>query len=349
MPNSTLETIRVKVRRLTRSPSPQQISDAEIDEYVNTFVVHDMPAHIRLFNMRKTFSFYTQPNIDTYATNTVLADNPLFNFKNAIMTTHTPIYAAGYKVWFSQSREEFFGKWPMVKQKRQIATGNGLLTNFTGTLANKPILPNELMFTSIDANDMATGLVAVPLIDDLTGIQTQYGNLYDTVGPIPSTSPFITQSIPINSINYVTGVFNITFTEAPAANKPIYVQDVPYSTGRPTSILYFNNTFTIRPVPDMQYDIKIEAYVPPSELLAIDSRPDLDQWWQYIAYGAAKKVFEDRTDIDSIQSLMPEFMKQEKLVLRTTLVQQGDDRAPTIYSDQSSLSAGPWGWWNGSN
>ena len=97
----------------------------------------------------------------------------------------------------------------------------------------------------------------------------------------------------------------------------------------------------------MMYDVTIECNVQPTEILAFDQSPDLEQWWQYIAYGAAKKVLEDRTDMETVQLLMPEFMKQQQLVLRRTLAQQGDQRASTIYTDQSGLGANPFGWWYG--
>ena len=344
MADSTLTAIRTKVRRLTRSPSVNQISDADIDEYVNTFVLYDFPSHLRLFNLRKTFSFYTEPNIDTYSTNTIAANNPMFNFKNAIISSHDPIFIGGYKSWFSQSRESFFGRYPVVKQIAQIGTGDAAVTNFTGTLTNIPVLPKDLLFTSIDANGNAVGLVAVPLVDAVTGVQTQNGNLYSTQGAIPTTPPTVT--LATNTINFVTGVYSLTFDTAPGSAKVVNVQSVPYASGRPTSVLYFDNTFTVRPVPDQQYDVKIESYVRPTELLAANQSPDLEQWWQYISYGASKKVLEDRVDMDTVQLLMPEFLKQEQLVLRTTLTQQGDDRAATIYSEQSGLSGGPGGWQN---
>ena len=43
---------------------------------------------------------------------------------------------------------------------------------------------------------------------------------------------------------------------------------------------------------------------------------------------------------------MPEFLKQEKLVLRKTLAQQDGERSATIFSQQTDLGAGPWGWNN---
>jgi uncharacterized HAD superfamily protein len=68
--------------------------------------------------------------------------------------------------------------------------------------------------------------------------------------------------------------------------------------------------------------------------------PQLEQWWQYIAYGTAKKIFEDRMDLDSVQQIMPEFKQQERLVLRTTLTQQANERTVTIYTQGKSYGIG---------
>jgi len=47
-PSSTLETIKIKVRRLTRSPSEAQLSDADLNQYINTFLIYDLPEHLAL-------------------------------------------------------------------------------------------------------------------------------------------------------------------------------------------------------------------------------------------------------------------------------------------------------------
>jgi hypothetical protein len=80
MADSSLVAIRTKVRRLTRSPSTAQISDAQIDEYVNTFIQYDFPEQIRLSALRTVLTFYTQPGVDVYETSTD-PNNALFNFK----------------------------------------------------------------------------------------------------------------------------------------------------------------------------------------------------------------------------------------------------------------------------
>jgi hypothetical protein len=70
-------------------------------------------------------------------------------------------------------------------------------------------------------------------------------------------------------------------------------------------------------------------------MLTNATMPELSQWWQYIAYGAAKKIFEDRMDMESVQLIMPEFKKQEALVNRRTIDQLSKERASTIYTEMS--------------
>jgi hypothetical protein len=121
-------------------------------------------------------------------------------------------------------------------------------------------------------------------------------------------------------------------------------QVYPYQPSRPQAMLYYDDSFILRPVPDMPYKVEIEVYVRPTELLAGNDMPDISQWWQYIAYGAAKKVFEDRLDIESIQRILPEFKQQELFVLRRTNMTLENERSSTIYTEQVDLSSGISGW-----
>ena len=52
---TTLGAIRAKVRRLTLSPSDAQLTTAQLDEYINTYVVYDFPETLRTFNLKTTF------------------------------------------------------------------------------------------------------------------------------------------------------------------------------------------------------------------------------------------------------------------------------------------------------
>jgi hypothetical protein len=108
-------------------------------------------------------------------------------------------------------------------------------------------------------------------------------------------------------------------------------------------MLFYDTKFTIRPVPDKAYPVQIEVDVRPTELLLANESPDLEQWWQYIAYGASKKIFEDRMDLDSVQMIMPELKLQERLCLRSTLTLQANERTVTIYTQGKSYGFGFFG------
>ena len=341
MPDTTLSTlaqINTKIRRITRSPSPSQLSDNEINNYINNFVLYDFPEQLRLFSLRTTLTFYTQPYVDTYENNTVNADDPLYNFKNKYITVHEPLYIAGYQSFYSQSREQFYGIYPKVNNIQSIGFGDGITTNFTGTLTNPPLLMNNITFSSVDTASNGLCVIDRPFIDPLTGY------------PIPTLGFLYNQngSLAIGTINYVTGVYNLTFSFAPGSGQQVYAETVPVIVSQPQACLYYDDKFVIRPVPDKPYPVQLEAYIRPTELLLTTQQPELAQWWQYIAYGAAIKIFQDRMDLESVAQIMPEYKNQERLVLRRTVVQYTNERVGTIYTEQvAGPTTGGWGWGGG--
>lgn len=332
-PSSNLQQIFTLVRQLTRSPSPQELTDQQITDAVNTFVLYDLPEQLRLFNFRETFTFYTEPNVDTYSTVNAPTTSPLFDFKNRYITIHPPIYVAGYEAMYTQNRAEFFNIWPQIRFIQSIGTtGDGGTVLFTGTLSNTPLLQNYVLFNSINSNNEGMGLKDVPS-DPFDGT----GLLYT-----------VDTNVLSGTINYLTGAFTITFPQAPAAGAQINCQAFAYNPSRPTGMLYFDDQFTLRPVPDQVYAVQMEVYVQPTALLDATTEPALKQMWQYIAYGAAKKVFEQRMDLDSVQMIMPEFKQQERFVLRRTIVEQVNERTSTIYTQINNLRYG-WNGWNYGN
>lgn len=332
---ATLADIMTKVRRITRTPSSSQMTDSTLVEYINAFLLNDVPETLRLFTYKTTMSFYTQPYVNKYATNTVRSEDALYDFKNAYITTDIPVYIDGRKAYFTQSREDFFNMYPHIIQKTKIGTGDGVTTAFAGTLTSKPVLQNEVSFTSYDANNEQLVLTDIPEIGAITGLPTVLGDL---VYPNSTAS--------LGTINYKTGVYSFNFINPPDNGASVYSHTKPYTEGRPDTVLYFNNTFFIWPVPDGTYKITMDVYIKPTEFDEDDTaaRPILDQHWQYIALGASKKIFEDRMDTESLQKIMPLLQEQEDLVGRRTLVQKAKERTATIYTGH--LSSYDWGWNN---
>jgi hypothetical protein len=232
---------------------------------------------------------------------------------------------------FSQSRQQFFSIYPLVNSILSIGTaGDGITTAYSGVIPYVPLLQNNVLFSSVDINGNGLTLQDVPLVGnsvngDLKSIQTS--NI-------------------VGTINYITGAFSFTFPVAPAVGEPVNSQTVPYVASLPQALLFFDEKFILRPVPDQPYKVTMEVYYRPTELLSMAQSPNLAEWWQYIAYGAAKKIFEDRMDLDSVQLILPEFSAQQSLIIRRTIVQQTEQRTSTIYTENTAGGYGP-GWFYG--
>lgn len=335
---STLQNIRIKIRRLTRSPSTAQLTDAQIDDYVNNFYLFDFPEELRTKTLDGTFTFYSQPFIEEYSqvTDPSLSDTALFEFLQRFTSFGPPAYCQGRPLVWTQSMAEINAMFPQQMITQVIGTGNDFITAFNGTLdpANVPVMANTVVISSIDANGQ--GITAV----DKPSLSTSAPNAgyYNPYGFLYSPNDFTT---PIGNINYVTGVFDVTFPVAPAAAAPVTAQIQPYQPTIPSTIYFDGQSFHLRPVPNRVYEITMKAQLIPTQLMDTANNPLIYQWWQYIAYGAAIKVLQDRLDLDTVQLLMPEFKRQEHLVERSTITQLSSQRSSTIYSQN--------GWFNGLN
>ena len=306
---ATLADIETKVRRLTRSPSINQLSQADLDNYINTFILYDFPEQLRTFNLLKPFSFYTNPGQDVYDTNILsfagATNNILYNFQNLYLTVHEPVaYIAGFPALYTQDRQQFYGIYPIINSIASIGvTGNGSAGPFTGvintqqsivppgTMQNIGLLQNNVLLSAVSvaqeqAKQEEMGLVDVPVVDGGTGFKLNIGNLYD-----PNSAAYQAALInpptvvnPNNNINYLTGIFTINFPMNTLAGTPINSQTVPQQYALPQSLCFHNNQFIVRPVPDQTYAVNFEVFVRPTQLIVAGDVPNLDEYWQYIAY-----------------------------------------------------------------
>jgi hypothetical protein len=367
----TLTQIQQKVRRLTRSPSEAQLTTADLNNYINTALVYEFPEELRTFKLHETFTFYTNAYQTDYPTDIFdfggasnAAANPLYNFENKYLTMNPPVYVGGFQVFFTQSREEFFNIYPKISSVASIGTlGDGTTTSYSGVINTAQtsvpqslvqqvnLLPGSIVFNAIDVNFNTTTMVDSQLLDATTGNPTIWGSLYPVgqtpVQPIIGNPPYDNDVIANNFINYLTGSYTVTFPVAPGIGQTIDSESVALSTARPQSVLFYDGKFTVRPSPDQAYQVNIEVYQRPDALLANGQAPQLEEWWQYIAYLSARLIFQDRMDADSIQLILPELNRQQRLCLRRTLVQNSNTRVATIYTQTLNGIGGNNGFWWG--
>lgn len=296
---TTLANIRLKVRRITKSPSASQITDNEIDTYVNTFYLYDLPEHLRIFNLKDTYSFITQPDVDIY------------NFTpNTWVSVEPPVYVGGYEIQFYQDKESYFTIFPEYQRTQILTVGTGIAGPYAGTITGVPVKYSRVLLSTVDNAGNA-------LSAQDNGAGTFTGNV--AAG---------------STINYTTGaIAALTWTAVIANGTNILVQSVNYNAARPQGILFYDDQFQLSPVPDQAYEVRMNGYVVPTALVNAADEPELREWWQLLAYGASLKIFEDRLDMESFSKVKILFDEAKNLVERRTLKQLSNQRVSTIYNN----------------
>lgn len=217
---------------------------------------------------------------------------------------------------------------------QQIALGNGGAV-YNGTLGVFPIIAGSLTITDGVENlvDQGTGVLTGDLggsgtivyatgVYNITfnsvvatgiGIEATYTTDVGALGTLSGDGS--------GTINYLTGAYTATFTNAPASTANIYAKYIGYSGNRPQGVLFFNNEFTLRPVPDQAYRILMQGYVKPVALENDSDKPLQEEWGQLIAFGAALDIFQSSGDTENYDRIFPTFKRFENVALGRTIQQ----------------------------
>lgn len=152
---------------------------------------------------------------------------------------------------------------------------------------------------------------------------------FNTSGPMGSTGYTTTTNV----VDYTSGVAYVTFPNAVPDGAPINAQSLFFQQGLPRAVLYFDNTLTIRPQPDISYVVSLTAYLTPAAFLQGSNSVQFAYMAEYIARGAARKILADTGDTEQFAFYEPLFIEQEILVWKRSQRQFTASRTATIFSD----------------
>ena len=138
-----------------------------------------------------------------------------------------------------------------------------------------------------------------------------------------------------NTVNYSSGLVNVTFPTAPPAGAQIQAQSYFYEPGLPRAILFYNNCLKLRNPPNTQYLIELDAYLTPAAFLKSSNALPFAYMAEYLSRGAARKILSDTGDVEQFSFYEPLFIEQERLVWKRSQRQFTSTRTATIFSDQS--------------
>lgn len=212
--------------------------------------------------------------------------------------------------------------------------------SFDFTISGVPFLSDNVIVGGVDQNGNA-----ISIQDNGSGILQYVSPNAQVSFPVEtSTAPGMknlnTQNpgqnilTNIGTVDYVTGEFSFMLPNGIALDDGtlLTIRVSQYSTGRPYTLLFWNNEFTIRPIPKEIHKVEIETYLTPVQFLESTDSPILNQWWQYIAYGVACEILRDRQDLEGVANLQEGFQRQEALVLERQGIEEIGQRNTTIYT-----------------
>ena len=290
----------------------------------------------------------------------------------------------GIRIPFYTQRENFLNVWPnYIQPLTNAGYGDGTAGPYQLNLPFFPAIPGHVDLTGIIATGstqdpplVASGastnfLTTIPTTSVYSGVyftatgangqnivvadsgqflsdntdSDLYGLLM-TPGAAPFGNAALTggYSTTSNTVNYNTGVCNVTFPVAIPDGTPIQVQCYFVQPGIPYAALYFNNILEFTPPPSTQYLVEVDAYLTPAAFLNTSSAIPFGYMAEYIARGAARKILSDTGDVEQFQFYEPLFREQEMLVWKRSQRQFTSTRTQTIFSgDQCNGGTGAFG------
>jgi hypothetical protein len=377
--NSTYSSIEQKVRHLTASASESALPSAYIQTAVNLFYNNDFPYAIKLDQTRSVYKFLTIPNVDRYPVdvnncqgfrapiyfegiqgNFFKNRDQLYNLYPRFPTQYQPVAGDGVTTSFTfnlfgnnvnpfpqpnfgiLSTQVIIGGIDVNGNPIRIIDDGGGVVNSYGIGNNTT--QGQLIFVNQNAvgnnvylNSSNAQIPAIPPLSPIGGYQNSNYPPNNSYPPSPLTPQYC------GTVNYVTTQISLNLPVALAAGTMINVWAAQYQVGRPYNLLFWNNEFTIRPVPDNVYLCEVETYQTPAQFMMTTDSPILNQWSQYIAYGVACEILRDRQDMEGVQNLMEGFKRQESLVLERQSVEEITIPNITLFNSTQNGYGTGWG------
>lgn len=280
----TLADIRQKVRQVTGRLSSNELTNTQIDRYINQYYQYTFPAEVKLERQHTFYEFLTTVNQPTY-----IFDNITFT------NVEPPPTLNNLSLFYYQDPGRFNEENPYQITQLTPWTGDGVTIIFTTTISGFPILPDSVVITD-----------NVEVFEDTNTVWT-----FENVSVNGSLGGLAV-------INYSTGVITVTFNTAPENGQLIYLSYIVFAAGRPNAVLLYDNEFTFFPPPDTAYRFRMKAYKIVDPLINATDTPVLIQWGPALAYGASRDIFSDFGELDSYAETTALYREQIEYVMNKT-------------------------------
>ncbi len=283
----TLADIRRMLRQVSGRLSSNTLTNSAADTYINNYYRYEFPAEVKLERQLTFYEFNTVPLQIDYAFDTV-------NYTNI----EPPVYVDLQPMLYYQDPVVYYSQNPEQITRATPWTGDGVTTAFNTTVTVPYIVPESVIIT----DNVET------FTDNGSGVLT--GSLGGN-----------------GTVVYTTGQINVNFFAAPASGDNIYLSYEQMQPGKPTAVLFYDDTFRFYTIPDTVYRIKVKAFKVPDALVNGTDTPPLQEWGPCIAYGACRRLLLDYGELDQYNALTPLYKEQVSYILARTVNNLSNMRA----------------------
>lgn len=320
-----LERIRIKVRRYVGRLSEERIEDEQLNYYIFEVMRYDLAEDLSFTKIKTTWDLITTPNIGVYDLTKIQIPDPSGDDMVRVINLYEDFMpkAELNGSCLSWKRDQCDFHISSRQCEKKTIKGTGTQGPYTFDL-NAPILQGSTyLYLNSRYND--------PIIYVDKPLNRNLGTFSNTKA-IETIDSYI---------YYVEGKAQITFKDAVSEDSTISVLCKSYRAGKPSSIFFDGRVFYLNPIPDDIYVITIACYKNPIRLLLDNDSPEVDKWSDYIALGAAKRIFRESDNHDAKQRFAQDLREeQNKNIYRED--QQYKARrinSRNIYNDAGSCNA----------
>lgn len=333
----TLSDLRTKFRSLTARPGTAQLTDDEIDVYINDYYQQDLPLVI---SVDKILADWTQE--------ATVTDDGEYSLENTTLDLNEPLTANGDLLVIRRDRRRFFEEYPIYGSEEFITAP----TLVSGTTSAAAVANSAFKYKIADwTYSKAAGET------DLSGVpipQNKYGAWFlsiDSDGTIRNTEAgdnatgYDTAALAVNGLpaseadeavmGFVTAIsadsggFVPGTTELSAsAVTDTYTDGDPGLRNIPSDVCITDGKLFIRPKCNDTYLVRAKSSLSsPTALSADDDTPSDENWGLLIAMGAAIRLLSEKGETERRDKLLGSpalpgtYVYEEMLVNRKRLKQ----------------------------
>lgn len=302
MADALLEAIRIKTRRITQRVGEHHLSTVHLDQIINS-ALSDLHRDIRLLEMETYFNLYTLPNVGKYDLRCIPVCRK--NFKSTAMDAY-----------------DAFGPAATIDGSCQIQWIQ-YIDEYKHICKSSSIIEKEISADQSSGEfifDLGKAINPFSLCIYYRGMSGEDVLIYD-IPDCKNSGNLCMQTFEEGDLEgtvyYSTGKIQFKPKYAIDINQKILVRAQSSPSGMPSTIFKYGTSFFLYPIPEKVYQIQMKAMYRPILLLATGEFDHIiEEYWQYLAFSAAKKLFEEQHDINGLNDILPAWNEQHIYIKR---------------------------------